>query len=149
MWDIRWPTKSGERAEGEVVKPGWVVYNGYTRAMALRSVGPGWVPLVMRLWDWLEQTDPQAHVVQVKEKFGGLRVYIDFSKHLPPGGHKPRYDIEAESFRTCEWCGRPGEPRYDRHWIKTLCDECRAIRLMPDPEGAVKVDEQVEQERAA
>ena len=34
---------------------------------------------------------------------------------------------EAESYRTCEACGRPGHPnKYG--WISTLCDSCRTAR---------------------
>jgi hypothetical protein len=32
-------------------------------------------------------------------------------------------EAEAESYRTCEKCGKPGKPR-GGGWIATLCDEC-------------------------
>lgn len=54
---------------------------------------------------------------QVKEKFGGLRFYID------GGTEEHRHYIrfaEAMSFRTCEQCGAPGETR-NIGWMKTLC----------------------------
>jgi hypothetical protein len=56
--------------------------------------------------------------VQVKEKFGGLRFYVDRAsdKH---------YDYitfaESMSYRTCEECGAPGQ-RYTLGWHRTLCD---------------------------
>jgi hypothetical protein len=56
--------------------------------------------------------------VQVKEKFGGLRFYVQAatSKH---------YDFisfaESMSYRTCEVCGNPGK-RYTDGWHQTLCD---------------------------
>lgn len=60
---------------------------------------------------------------QIKEKFGGLRFYIgpNFSKRL--------YDMideaEKQSYHVCERCGKPGELRKDRSWLKTLCEECK------------------------
>jgi len=57
-------------------------------------------------------------VCQVKEKFGGLRWYIN-------GASKEVHDIiskyESVSYHICEECGEPGEQRAGG-WIKTLCD---------------------------
>ena len=56
---------------------------------------------------------------QVKEKFGGLRFYVDRStdKHY-------NYISMAESmsYRTCEICGNPGKTYYDG-WHTTLCEK--------------------------
>lgn len=61
---------------------------------------------------------PQVVVVQIKEKFGGLRFYYD-------GGDDMVYGMvrmaEAWAARTCETCGQPGEMRHGG-WIRTLCD---------------------------
>lgn len=55
---------------------------------------------------------------QVKEKFGGLRFYVNGAtdKHW-------NYISFAEnmSYRTCEQCGAPGK-RYTDGWHQTLCD---------------------------
>jgi len=55
---------------------------------------------------------------QVKEKFGGLRFYVNAAtdKHF-------NYISFAESmsYRTCEECGAPGK-RYTDGWHTTLCD---------------------------
>ena len=56
---------------------------------------------------------------QVKEKFGGLRFYID------RGTDKDYHYItfaESMSYRTCEKCGKPGM-NYTMGWFQTLCDE--------------------------
>ncbi len=69
--------------------------------------------------DWEKQTGRQFEVVEVKEKLGGLRVYV-----VPDVSLAIRHRIGAaahESFRTCELCGRPGLLRQDG-WLKTLCD---------------------------
>lgn len=58
-------------------------------------------------------------VVQVKEKFGGLRFYVD-------GATKEQYDYirfaEKFSYRICEECGTTNEVKtYTWAWHKTLC----------------------------
>lgn len=58
-------------------------------------------------------------VAQIKEKFGGLRFYLD-------GGNEYTQGVidMAESWagQTCETCGAPGQRR-SGGWIRTLCDE--------------------------
>jgi hypothetical protein len=56
--------------------------------------------------------------VQVKEKFGGLRFYVN-------GAIDEHYNYisfaESMSYRTCEECGAPGK-RYTDGWHRVLCD---------------------------
>ena len=56
--------------------------------------------------------------VQVKEKFGGLRFYVN-------GSTDTHYNYisfaENMSYRTCEQCGAVGKT-YTDGWHKTLCD---------------------------
>ncbi len=58
-------------------------------------------------------------IQQIKEKFGGLRVYIN-------GGNAEMrtctHFAESMSYHTCEVCGSPGKLRKD-DWVKTLCDK--------------------------
>ncbi len=89
-----------------------------SREDALLDVGAGWAGLINRAYDLLENY-PTLKVVQVKEKFGGLRIYTDgyieeFEKVLR--------DLEYESFNVCETCGNPGKLR-SGGWYKTLCEE--------------------------
>jgi hypothetical protein len=70
----------------------------------------------------------QVVAFQVKEKFGGLRFYINSSDAFIYGA----IDMaEKMSYRICEDCGRSGKSRNDRSWILTLCDECNAERNGP------------------
>ncbi len=88
--------------------------------------GPGWLELLVPALEYMEQHG--IRVDQVKEKFGGLRLYPD------------RYDealqcllevIETRSFQTCERCGEPGRPSGNEHgWIKTLCEKHHVQRRM-------------------
>jgi hypothetical protein len=65
-----------------------------------------------------QETGSQFEVLQVKEKFGGLRFYVNCRNDA---AIRQRIGTAAqESFRTCEICGQPGELREDS-WIKTLC----------------------------
>lgn len=57
-------------------------------------------------------------IVQVKEKFGGLRFYYNGGT---PEIHGAVSMAEAMASRTCEVCGSPGERR-GGDWIQTLCD---------------------------
>ena len=65
-----------------------------------------------------EEKEKVPVAAQVKEKFGGLRFYVDRAteKHY-------NYISVAEnmSYRTCEECGNPGK-RYTDGWHKVLCD---------------------------
>ena len=68
--------------------------------------------------DW-EDIDPENPVqfVQIKEKFGTLRVYINW-------GDETIYELiafaEEMSSVTCEECGAPGE-LMTQGWYKTCC----------------------------
>jgi hypothetical protein len=61
--------------------------------------------------DWI-------NVVQIKEKFGGLRFYYDGGDDEISGMVRM---AEAWADHTCEECGNKGERR-SGGWIRTLCD---------------------------
>lgn len=63
---------------------------------------------------------PFPCAVQIKEKFGELRVYMSYYNE-----EIEKFINEAEelSRKTCERCGAPGEQK-GGGWIVTLCDEC-------------------------
>jgi len=67
--------------------------------------------------------------IQIKEKFGTLRVYHEgsYPQELVQHVRDIISRAEAESRVTCEECGRPGKTRNDR-WIKTLCDNCATTK---------------------
>lgn len=106
------------------------------------AIGKGWWPIIESLCaniqhhiKWKNETrerllkdNPYNHtipeeveqvkVVQIKEKFGGLRFYYD-------GGDAEIRGMvtmaEAWADKSCETCGAPGERR-SGGWIRTLCD---------------------------
>jgi len=65
-----------------------------------------------------EETLKVPVAVQVKEKFGGLRFYVQAAtdKH-----YQYISFAESMSYRTCEECGAPGKT-YTDGWHMTLCD---------------------------
>jgi hypothetical protein len=90
------------------------------------QVGPGWVNLLGALHEKLVELQPAYQVSQVKQKFGGLRIYLDYDPEL-------RYPIEVGELidaaevvaaATCEECGQPGKLR-EGSWLMTLCDACQ------------------------
>jgi hypothetical protein len=98
---------------------GFVNYKGYTREDALQSVGAGWAGLVNRVFDVLESMKGEVKIVQVKEKFAGLRIYTDYGNDELD---KVIREVGKESFTICETCGKPGAVR-GRGWYYTSCDE--------------------------
>lgn len=114
-------------ANGTWRAPGWVYFPGYDRDLALQSVGPGWAGIVNRLYDFLEMI-PEIRVIQVKQKWAGLRVYVRGGTKAVNAVQKALLAAERESFKTCEQCGAPGTPR-EGGWIKTLCDADAKGRL--------------------
>lgn len=94
----------------------------------LDHVGPGWRPLLAQLHIALLLVHPTYQVFSVKEKFGGLRVYLveDTS-----ASNRLIMMAEEKSLAICENCGQPGEPR-PGGWIKTLCNVCHELRTKTD-----------------
>jgi ribosome-binding protein aMBF1 (putative translation factor) len=95
------------------------------------AVGEGWMGILTDLCAALEglcRTD--LMVVQVKEKFGGLRFYIQWDQLSPEDGQEAAGDrvdeliraAEAKAWDTCESCGAPRETKR----MSTLCPACRA-----------------------
>lgn len=79
----------------------------------------GWRPIVEEFMDTLAGTDYQA--IQIKEKFGGLRMYL----HSPSKAtlNRDAYDKAVEkASRTCCICGEPGVLR-NTNWMAVLCEE--------------------------
>lgn len=90
--------------------------------------GDGWYDIIDSLCETITEQDIDLKVVQVKEKFGGLRFYYgevevedERKGDLLHGAVRMACNM---SFRVCESCGSPGEHRDDGGWYKTRCDDC-------------------------
>jgi hypothetical protein len=82
------------------------------------GVGEGWFELLKNLIDELISLGWDRHMLQSKEKFGGLNFYI---KEPTPEMYDLIIIYERLSYEICEVCGDKGGRRNDG-WIKTLCD---------------------------
>ena len=73
-----------------------------------------------KLIDDLFEVGWDGMILQIKEKFGGLRFYIGC-------GTQEMFDLiedaEDKSITICEECGRPGTLR-NGGWLVTRCDDC-------------------------
>jgi hypothetical protein len=83
-------------------------------------VEPGWLSILDELGAVMEQHGIAA--AQVKEKFGGLRVYTDEAHAEVDAAIKA---AESKAWKTCEVCGEPGKrvAVNGGGWVKTMCDE--------------------------
>lgn len=86
-------------------------------------VGAGWHPLVRVLDDAAARLNYE--VLQVKEKFGGLRYYARVPEKLEERSYVQMNNLveacELLSFHMCEDCGAPAVQTSIGGWIKTLC----------------------------
>lgn len=104
--------------------------------------GDGWYDLIRSVcWEikqheenvvmqtkWKQQQDPNyqsdyfpVRFDQIKEKFGGLRIYFNGGDDRVSGMVGLAEDM---SYKLCENCGNKGKPNKGG-WITTLCDNCR------------------------
>jgi hypothetical protein len=125
----------------------------------------GWMPLVTTLLEDLDamldaSEAKRFHIEQIKEKFGGLRVYWSLgpekttvmdvsdaqsSQRLEclPKRPSPVFEritariseAEARAARTCQRCGCAGASKgSERGWLSTLCERCRSTT--PEPKAS-------------
>ena len=84
------------------------------------NVETGWFPLIKSLIEDLIELGWDKQICQVKEKFGGLRFYINAGSDAV---HERIQKAENDSYEICEVTGKPGEMRTDIGWYRTLCEE--------------------------
>ena len=126
-------------------KFGHLLGRGTTGGCAYIETGDGWYDLIDSLLSSIqsrvdsqrylkESAEPTAVVVtQIKEKWGGLRVYLD-------GGDDFIWGVvhagETMSHKICEMCGNPAVRRRSA-WVMTLCDHHAALRLNPGADNKI------------
>lgn len=79
----------------------------------------GWNLIIKELIEDLIELGWDKNIVQIKEKFGGLRFYIQNGSNEM---YKRIVEAENQSYETCETCGEKGEIRRDIGWWMTLCE---------------------------
>lgn len=91
--------------------------------------GAGWDELIDRCVDKMLRVDPDVNFLQIKEKFGGLRIYFSHSGKV--GNLLDDYvaDAEDEAEKTCMICGSTTYVvRTTEGWIRTECTSCKEKR---------------------
>ena len=87
----------------------------------------GWKSLLQPIFDYVEQYNKEheehkLEFLQVKEKFGGLRVYMNFETEEL---QKLIEEAESKSYLTCEFCGATENVgTIINGWISTCCEDC-------------------------
>jgi len=84
------------------------------------GVGEGWYSIIKNIINELIALGWDKRVVQVKEKFGGLRFYLET---YPEGAGDIIIKYEKLSYETCEKCGKKGSNRNIKGWLFTFCDD--------------------------
>jgi hypothetical protein len=104
--------------------------NYLTEAQAVTCVGKGWERLVRRVYNAKEGMGITVGIIQVKEKFGGLRIYTDYyDSEL----EQVIQEVGKESLKTCEECGAPAGLVKRGGWFRTLCEVHRGDGIpIPD-----------------
>lgn len=98
------------------------------------EIGKGWYPLFYQLCKDIQASNPPEDFKfeQIKEKFGGLRVYYSFG-NVSEGADmvmvKAIRDLvlqaEIDCYKICEYCSSIDEVTLEGRWIKNLCKNCR------------------------
>ena len=89
------------------------------------ETGKGWKDLIEVLEEVRKlynnaHPEQRIEILQVKEKYGTLRYYINAA---PTWFHTLVDTIEHQSGHVCEMCGKAGTRRTDG-WVLTLCGVC-------------------------
>ena len=89
--------------------------------------GDGWFFIIDKLcsqlqWDIDHNKQPQLEFIQVKEKFGSLRLYNSGATEQQEGMISL---VEYLSNFICEDCGSTDNVKQSKGWIYTRCEKCR------------------------
>jgi hypothetical protein len=93
-----------------------------TEEDAVACVGKGWEHLVRKVYNAKEGMGITVGIIQVKEKWGGLRVYTEYYVRELDAIIQA---VGEESCRICHDCGAPAGLVKKGTWFLTLCEEHR------------------------
>ncbi len=96
--------------------------NYLTEEQAVGCVGKGWEPLVRAVYNAKVGIGSTVGIIQVKEKWGGLRIYTDYYDSQL---EEVIMRVSQESLTICEQCGAPAGLVKKGTWYLTLCEEHR------------------------
>jgi hypothetical protein len=94
--------------------------------------GRGWYPLIQPVFDYIDEYNKDKDekycisVLQVKEKYGTLRIYTNFET---PELCELIEHAEEESGNVCEYCGSREHIGSTLEWYITICYDCMKERV--------------------
>lgn len=91
----------------------------------------GWKSICHEVMQKVKEHGVRLKWAQLKEKFGGLRMYEDLEDGQSTEVHDWISEAEKKSFRLCQECGSGGagtKQRVIRNWRVTLCNHCMKQR---------------------
>lgn len=92
-------------------------------------IGAGWIPTVVVTLDKMIAAGWDRDLSQVKQKFGGLRIYTGW---VSPPVQQIISAAEATCDKLCEWCGEPHGLNIPLSGT-ALCPECRETEPKESP----------------
>ena len=87
-------------------------------------VGDGWYSIIEEAAEELCLLSPDIVCLQIKEKFGILRFYINSPQPIYALASAIVSKAETASCKICEDCGAPGKLESPRYWARTVCPDC-------------------------
>lgn len=84
--------------------------------------GDGWANIIRAVCATISNRGYDVVFDQIKEKFGGLRIYWS-----GPQNDAVKAIIETAervAIQTCEMCGAPGQTHGSNGWFRTICNKC-------------------------
>jgi hypothetical protein len=94
--------------------------------------GNGWYELIDKLFSYIAISIKNYQIrnfsiAQIKEKFGGLRVYpnLYFDIKIASTINGLINNAEKESLFICELCGKEGKLINKNGWLMVRCEECK------------------------
>jgi hypothetical protein len=95
------------------------------------DVDEGWYQIVVDCSKEIDTIYPHYKILQIKQKFGGLRFYLDIHGDATNEQRNQIYEVirkyEKLAEKTCEATGLPGVPMKSPYgWVKTLNPEYAA-----------------------
>jgi len=92
------------------------------------TIGEGWIPLVEKLNKDIAEFLPNYKILQIKEKFGGLRFYVAYDESFTDLQIAEMEALikkaEMESFKICDVCGAVGKIiSTSPYWLATRCEQ--------------------------
>ena len=91
----------------------------WTNDPSWSAVPKGWHDIVVDLHQHILQVVPDYRIIQIKEKFGSLRVYATCSTNVIADAIVSHY--QELSTKTCDVCGKPGRITNNKRVFAARC----------------------------